>query len=211
MEYIETEIKDAFGMTFRVHTTNLFKELWECSGMKIYGKIMKIFLALLNDVAQRATEINDPVMNALILKLRLYEVQQESDIPKLIDKMKEEYEQSKLLNEKAEAENEKLKKELSRCRAANADYLTKKTEAENEVKILKQEVADLKVPESRQNRHLRDELKKVRLECQQAWECAEKERKGYNEVKKDILTLITLIPCNEENESIINDMKNLLK
>ncbi len=68
MEYIETGIKNAFGMTFRVHTHNLFKELWECSGMKIYGKVMRIFLALLNDVAQRATEINDPVMNALMLK-----------------------------------------------------------------------------------------------------------------------------------------------
>ena len=29
--------------------------------------------------------------------------------------------------------------------------------------------------------------------------------------KKDILTLVNLIPCNEENESIINDIKNLLK
>lgn len=60
--YIETKIENAFGMTFRVHTPNLFKELWECSGMRIYGKVMRIFLALLNDVAQRATEINDPVL-----------------------------------------------------------------------------------------------------------------------------------------------------
>lgn len=93
--YIETKIENAFGMTFRVHTPNLFKELCECSGMRIYGKVMRIFLALLNDVAQRATEINDPVLNALMLKLRLYDVEKESDIPKLIDKMKEEYEQSK--------------------------------------------------------------------------------------------------------------------
>lgn len=97
--YIETEIKDAFGMTFRVHTPNLFKELWDCSGMRIYGRVIKIYLALLNEVAQRATEINDPVLNALMLKLRLYEVEKESDIPKLIDKLKEEYEQSKQIKQ----------------------------------------------------------------------------------------------------------------
>lgn len=141
---------------------------------------------------------------------------------------------------------EKLQSELSRCRAANADYLTAKTEAENMAKILKKEVDDLKVPESRQNRHLRDELRKVRIECQQAFEVAEKERKenaelrmkvkGYishlnktaeaasyfiekyedikrqlDESKQDILTLVNLIPCDEGNESIINDIKNLLK
>ena len=93
--YIETKIKNAFKMTFRVHTPNLFKEMWECSGMRIYAKVIRIYLALVNDVAQRATEINDPVLNALMLKLRLYDVEKESDIPKLIDKMKEEYEQSK--------------------------------------------------------------------------------------------------------------------
>jgi len=148
--------------------------------------------------------------------------------------------------QKLDAENKKLKQELARCRTANADYLTAKTETENRAKLLEKEVADLKVPESRQNRHLRDELHKVRLECQQAFEAAEKERKenaklrmevkGYigqlnktaeaasyfnnryedikrqlDESKQDILTLVNLIPCNEGNESIINDIKNLLK
>lgn len=69
---------------------------------------------------------------------------------------------------KALAEIEKLKEVLSRCRAANADYLTAKTEAENEIKILKQEVADIRVPYNRRERRLRDELNKVRFECQQA-------------------------------------------
>ncbi|MBQ3690865.1 MAG: hypothetical protein II937_13540 [Bacteroidales bacterium] len=44
--------------------------------------------------------------------------------------------------QKLDAENKKLKEELSRCRAANADYLTAKTEAENRAKILEKEVAD---------------------------------------------------------------------
>lgn len=76
-------------------------------------------------------------------------------------------EHNKLLD--AQDEIEKLKKELSRCRAMNAEYLTAKTEAENRAKLLKKEVADLKVPDSRRERHLRDELHKVRIECQQAW------------------------------------------
>lgn len=93
--FIETKVKDAFKMTFRVHTPNLFKELWDCSGMKIYRSVMQIWLLLLNEVAQRATEINDPVLNALMLKLRLYDIEKESDIPKLIDKLKKEYQQLK--------------------------------------------------------------------------------------------------------------------
>ena len=72
--------------------------------------------------------------------------------------------------EKHEVENarnvakiEKLQSELRRCRAKNAEYLTAKTNAENRAKLLEKEVSDLKVPESRQNRHLRDELQKVRF------------------------------------------------
>ena len=44
-----------------------------------------------------------------------------------------------------------------------------------------------------------------------AMEMAKWKDEEHNECKKDILTLVTLIPCNEENESIINDIKNLLK
>ena len=35
--------------------------------------------------------------------------------------------------------------------------------------------------------------------------------KEHEDLKKDILTLVNLIPCNEGNESIINDIKNILK
>ncbi|MBQ3690869.1 MAG: hypothetical protein II937_13560 [Bacteroidales bacterium] len=45
-----------------------------------------------------------------------------------------------------------------------------------------------------------------------AMEMAQWKDEEHNECKKDILTLVNLIiPCNEENESIINDLKNLLK
>lgn len=44
-----------------------------------------------------------------------------------------------------------------------------------------------------------------------AMEMAKLKDEEHNECKKDILTLVNLIPCNEENESIINDIKALLK
>ena len=44
-----------------------------------------------------------------------------------------------------------------------------------------------------------------------AMEMAKWKDEEHNECKKDILTLVNLIPCNEGNESIINDIKNILK
>ncbi len=114
--------------------------------------------------------------------------------------------------EKARAANveffditKKLESELSHCRAMNADYLTAKTDAENRAKLLKQEVADLKVPESRQNRHLRDELHKVRLECQQAWEAAEKERKENAELRMEVKGYIANLNKTAEAASYFSD------
>lgn len=106
---------------------------------------------------------------------------------------------------KALAEIEKLKEELARCRAANADYLTAKKEAENRAKLLEKEVTDLKVPESRQNRHLRDELHKVRLECQQAWEKANAELKENKKLKECIKRLEA-----ELEEGGFNDERNFI-
>lgn len=45
-----------------------------------------------------------------------------------------------------------------------------------------------------------------RLSCK-----LDKLRLEFKDLKQDILTLVNLIPCNEENKSIINDIKNLLK
>lgn len=86
--------------------------------------------------------------------------------------------------QKLDAENKKLKEELSRCRAANADYLTAKTEAENRAKLLEKEVADIKVPYNRRERRLRDELHKSRIECQKAWEKANEELTENKELRE---------------------------
>ena len=105
---------------------------------------------------------------------------------------------------------EKLQSELRRCRAMNADYLTAKTEAENRAKLLKQEIADFKVPDSRRGRHLRDELHRSRLECQQALECANKEMAEKKELRERIAALKRqLDESNKQIEIYAKKVRNL--
>lgn len=129
----------------------------------------------------------------------------EESIARLKDYIKKVCKESSEDIQKLDAENKKLKEELSRCRAANADYLTAKTEAENRAKILEKEVADLKVPESRQNRHLRDELHRVRLECQQAWEKANEEMAENKRLRERIKSLEA-----DLEEGGFNDERNFI-
>lgn len=108
----------------------------------------------------------------------------EESIARLKDYIKKVCKESSEDIQKLDAENKKLKKELSRCRAANADYLTAKTEAENRAKLLEKEVADIKVPYNRRERRLRDELHKSRIECQKAWEKANEELTENKELRE---------------------------
>ena len=63
---------------FRVHTTNLLKEIVDNS--LTVGKNGVLFVpinqlrVLLCMVAERAAEINDPKLNALMIRMTLYEV-----------------------------------------------------------------------------------------------------------------------------------------
>ena len=62
---------------WRVHTTNLLHEIADCGlspRMGIYFQPLNIFKNLLAEVAQRATELNDPELNILMLRLTLYEL-----------------------------------------------------------------------------------------------------------------------------------------
>ena len=83
-------------MTFSVNTIGLLTEIVE-SGLDIRMGVLKtpinIFRNLLGQVAERATELNDPKLNVLMLRLWLYEASPE-DLPKLIE------EQLKLINQK---------------------------------------------------------------------------------------------------------------
>lgn len=66
-------------LEFRVHTPNLLKEICDnaiahAGHMGVLYVPLNTFQSLIRRVAQRATELNDPELNILMLKLALYEV-----------------------------------------------------------------------------------------------------------------------------------------
>lgn len=82
----KTEIKNVFVWnTFDVNTPQFLKEAAENCNGGMYAICWNIFRNLLLQVAKRATEINDPVLDVLMLKLNLYDV----DLSKRRDLIKE--------------------------------------------------------------------------------------------------------------------------
>jgi hypothetical protein len=62
---------------FRVHTVNLLEEIVNCALPKNAGVLfipLNTFKSLLAQVAQRCTEINDPILDKLMFDLTLYEL-----------------------------------------------------------------------------------------------------------------------------------------
>ena len=77
-----------------VDTPNFLKEVIENSECRMYAPCWNIFRSLLVQVAQRATELNDPIMNVLMLRLNLYEVPVE-ERHKIIEQIRKEIEDGK--------------------------------------------------------------------------------------------------------------------
>lgn len=75
-EFIPTTL-DVFSRQFDVNTPMFLKEACENCNGGMYEVCWNIFRNLLAMVAQRATEINDPIMNVLMLRLNLYDVPNE--------------------------------------------------------------------------------------------------------------------------------------
>lgn len=76
---------------FRVHTPNLLKEIVEASIPRTHGVLFQpinIFRNLLCQVASRASKLDDPELNILMLNLMLYEVP-DQEVVKYIDIQKE--------------------------------------------------------------------------------------------------------------------------
>ena len=59
----------------------------------MYGVCWNIFKNLLAQVAERATELNDPVLNTLMIRLNLYEIPNKERY-KVIEQLKEMYDES---------------------------------------------------------------------------------------------------------------------
>jgi len=81
--------KKAETMYFRVHTLNLLNEIADHAIPRKTG-VLKVplnqFKNLLALVAQRATQLNDPELNILMLRLTLYEV----DTYEIVDAIKQQ-------------------------------------------------------------------------------------------------------------------------
>jgi hypothetical protein len=68
-------IVDSMGPGWRVSTATLLTEILQNNpGMGIFAKPLNILGKLLAAVADRAAEINDPQLNALMLRLTFYEM-----------------------------------------------------------------------------------------------------------------------------------------
>lgn len=61
-------------LQWRVNTPQLLNELMTNHGMAIMHKPLSIFGRLLAEVGERAAELNDPQLNALMCRLAIYEV-----------------------------------------------------------------------------------------------------------------------------------------
>lgn len=80
-------------LSFDVNTPQFLKEACENCNGGIYDVCWNIFRNLIAQVAERATELNDPVLNTLMIRLNLYEIPYK-DRYKIIKKMKVLYEQN---------------------------------------------------------------------------------------------------------------------
>jgi hypothetical protein len=59
-------------LKWRVHTPSLLKEILNNKGANILHRPVQIFASILSQVAQRASELNDAKLNALMCRLTLY-------------------------------------------------------------------------------------------------------------------------------------------
>ena len=88
---------DVFNMgdklSFDVNTPQFLKEACENNNGGMYAVCWNVFSNLLAQVAERATELNDPVLNALMIRLNLYEIPNK-DRYKVIEQLKEMYDKS---------------------------------------------------------------------------------------------------------------------
>lgn len=94
---IPTKLDNVFNvgdkLHFDVNTPQFLKEAAENSQGGMYVICWNIFRNLLAQVAERATELNDPVLNTLMIRLNLYEIPNKERY-KIIKQMKKMYDES---------------------------------------------------------------------------------------------------------------------
>lgn len=70
------------------------KEIKECSQNTPYAKTFTIVADILQILARRAIELNDPVLNIIMLNLSLYEGSHDKNASEVKDKLREQIKQS---------------------------------------------------------------------------------------------------------------------
>jgi hypothetical protein len=60
---------------WRINTPALIKEIIDCTpGTGIFRAPFQIFMEILSEIGERASELNDPIMNGLMCRLAIYEM-----------------------------------------------------------------------------------------------------------------------------------------
>lgn len=90
---IPTKLQNVFNtekeLYFDVNVPQFIKEVSECSRDGMYPVCWNIFRNLLAMVAERATELNDPILNVLMIRMNLYDVKVK-DRHKIIEQIRKE-------------------------------------------------------------------------------------------------------------------------
>lgn len=92
---VPTKLENVFnsndkGLSFDVNTPQFLKEACENVNNGMYAVCWNIFKNLLAKVAERAIEINDPVLSALMIRLNLYELPNKERY-KIIKELEKQY------------------------------------------------------------------------------------------------------------------------
>ncbi len=61
-------------LRWKVHAAGLLQEILNNEGTAILVKPLQIFMGILREIGERAAELNDPELNALMCQLAIYEV-----------------------------------------------------------------------------------------------------------------------------------------
>ena len=80
-------------LSFDVNTPQFLKEACENTNGGMYATCWNVFRNLVSQVAERATELNDPILNTLMIRLNLYEIPN-NERYKIIKQMKGLYDKS---------------------------------------------------------------------------------------------------------------------
>lgn len=92
--YAKTKIENAFKQdtqfVWDIDTPKFLNEIIECSGQRAYKPTWDILLYYLKTIAQRATEIKDPVLDALMIRMNMYEISHK-DCDEILKRLETKY------------------------------------------------------------------------------------------------------------------------